>query len=100
MALNPGAADYGLAFIYPAASHYVLVNSGLPFWQGADRLRPDDITAKFMPRNVHLLLSSGDYVLFRGSVENIVAAGRFDRDWKLPAEDAARLRATGAVTVR
>ena len=97
MALNPGAADYGLAYVYPINGRYVLVNSGLPFWHGIERVRSEDITAKFMPRNVHLLLSAGDYVLFRGSVEHVVAAGRFDRDWKLTPEHAGKLRSSGAI---
>ena len=36
IALNPGAADYGLLFILPAGKHYVLVSSGLPWWTGAE----------------------------------------------------------------
>jgi hypothetical protein len=42
----------------------------------------------------------GDYVLFRGSVTQVVAEGRFDGNWKVPADVAARMTATGTVTVR
>ena len=36
----------------------------------------------------------------RGGLDNVLAEGRFDRNWKLPADAAAKLRATGAVEVR
>ena len=39
LALNAGAADYGLLFIAPAGKHYALVSSGLPWWTGADDAR-------------------------------------------------------------
>ena len=32
LALSRDAADYGLLFVAPAGKHYVLVNSGLPWW--------------------------------------------------------------------
>jgi len=37
--------------------------------------------------------------LFRGSVTQVVAEGRFDGNWKLPDGAAARVRATGTVTI-
>jgi hypothetical protein len=38
VALNAGAADYGLVFIMPTASdHYAVINSGLPWWTRADQ---------------------------------------------------------------
>jgi hypothetical protein len=46
------------------------------------------------------LSSFGDYILFKGSLANTVVEGRFDRNWKLPAADAAKMTATGAVSVR
>ncbi|MCK7541540.1 MAG: hypothetical protein MZV63_66980 [Marinilabiliales bacterium] len=32
MHLNADAADYGLVYIFPMNRHYILVNSGLPWW--------------------------------------------------------------------
>jgi predicted esterase len=99
MALNPGAADYGLVFIAPVNGRYVLVNSGLPWWTGADQEERPGL--EFQHGSAWSVLGGfGDYILFKGSTANVVAAGRFDRDWKLPAAEAAKIRATGAVEVR
>ena len=96
--LRPDAADYGLLFIAPVGKHYALVSSGLPWWTGAD----ESSTAGYSwaPMQYRTLSGFGDYVLFRGSVTNVVAKGRFDANWKLPADTAARVAATGTVTIR
>ncbi len=97
LALDPGAADYGLVFVAPVEGRLVLVNSGLPWWNGDP---PAPATPSFLPARLRLLHAFGDYVLFKGSLANVVAEGRFDRDWKLPAEARAKLEASGTVTVR
>ncbi len=96
LALNPGAADYGLLFVAPLEGHLVLVNSGLPWWNGDP---PPPAVPSFLPARLRLLLAFGDYVLFKGSLAHVVAEGRFDRNWKLPAEARAQLQASGTVTV-
>ena len=95
--LNAGAADYGLFFVAPAGGRYVAVNSGLPFWTGAEDAHRDG--AGYLPATWRLLLSFGDYVLFRGSLSHMIAEGRFDQSWKLPAPEAAKMTATGAVRI-
>ena len=95
--LSPGAADWGLLFIAPAGKHYVLVNSGLPFWTGAEEARRGGYP--LAPAQYRLLTTFGDYVLFKGSLAHVVAEGRFDRNWKVPAGAAAKLAAAGTVTV-
>lgn len=98
MALNPGAADYGLLFIAPIGRHYAVVSSGLPWWTGAAEVnRGGD---RFAPEPSRLLSTFGDYILFKGSLANVVAEGRFDSNWKVPSEAAAKIRATGTVTIR
>jgi hypothetical protein len=42
----------------------------------------------------------GDYLLFRGSLDNVVAEGRFDRHWKLPPDAVGKMQATGAVVIK
>lgn len=98
LALNPGAADYGLLFIAPVGKHYVLVNSGLPWWTGADEARRGG--PPFAPDRYRVLSTFGDYVLFKGSLANVVSEGRFDTNWKVPSADAARLLASGTVAVQ
>lgn len=99
LALNPGAADYGLVFVAPVGGHYVVLNSGLPWWTGADQATRPGL--RFLRGAPYAVLSSfGDYILFKGSLANVVAEGRFDRNWKLPPQDAAKIKATGAVEIR
>jgi pimeloyl-ACP methyl ester carboxylesterase len=97
LALDPGAADYGLLAIVPAGRHYVLVNSGLPWWTGAEDSAPP--ASAIFPEALRQLAGLGDYVLFKGSLAHVVAEGRFDRNWKLPAAEAARLAASGTVSI-
>ena len=98
LALDPGAADYGLLFVAPLGKHYALVSSGLPWWTGADDANRG--VYGFAAQPLALLRTFGDYILFRGSLAHVVAEGRFDRDWKVPAEAAARMSATGTVAIR
>jgi len=98
LALNPGAADYGLLFIAPIGQHYALVSSGLPWWTGAEEARPA-VGISFAPPRFRLLQTFGDYILFEGSLANVVAEGRFDRNWKLPQDAAAKMTAAGTVTI-
>jgi poly(3-hydroxybutyrate) depolymerase len=98
LGLRPDAADYGLLFIAPLGKHYALVSSGLPWWTGADEGSAAGYS--WAPMQYRTLSTFGDYVLFRGSVTQVVAEGRFDGNWKVPADVAARMTATGTVTVR
>lgn len=97
LVLSPAAADYGLLFIAPVGKHYALVSSGLPWWTGADVAgRAGNSVA---PEQLRLLETFGDYILFKGSLINVVAEGRFDRNWKVPVDALPRLLAPGTVTV-
>lgn len=98
LALSPGAADYGLLFIAPVGKHYALVCSGLPWWTGAATGGNRGDT--FAPAQYRALQGRGDFILFKGSPDNVVVEGRFDRNWKVPAGTAAKMAATGTVTVR
>ena len=95
--LRPDAADYGLLFIAPMGKHYVLVNSGLPWWTGLDETTVAGYP--WMPVKYRELLGFGDYVLFRGNANQVVAEGRFDANWKVPSNAAASLTAAGTVRI-
>ncbi len=97
LALSPAAADFGLLFIAPIGKHYALVSSGLPWWTGADEANRSGNS--LAPEQLRLLSSFGDYILFKGSLTNVVAEGRFDRNWKVPADAAQKLLSPGTVTV-
>ncbi|NUO84340.1 phospholipase, partial [candidate division KSB1 bacterium] len=101
--LNEGAAEYGLVYVFPSDGHYVLVNSGLPWWTmsaapaaNANSPRRRGFRPLFGPPG--MLMDLQDYVLFQGSLENIIAEGRFDRNWRVPAAEAEKMKATGVVT--
>jgi predicted esterase len=96
--LNPGAADYGLLFIAPIGKRYALVSSGLPWWTGAaDVDRGGD---PFAPPAFRLLTTFEDFILFRGSLADVVAEGYFDRNWKVPPDASAKMLAAGTVNIR
>lgn len=95
--LRPDAADYGLLFIAPVGKRYALVNSGLPWWTGADETANGGYA--WAPAQYRQLSGFGDYVLFRGNVTQVVAQGRFDANWKVPPDAAARLTANGTVKI-
>jgi poly(3-hydroxybutyrate) depolymerase len=99
MSLNAGAADYGMVYVYPVDGRYVVVQSGLPWWTRFDQAALE-YQLPYLNTPQHALMTFGDYFVFRGGLENIATAGRFDRDWKLPADAARRLRALGAIEVR
>jgi predicted esterase len=96
--LNPGAADYGLVYIYPVGERYVVISSGLPWWTRLDQANRPGLS--FIAPAWRTLRSFGDFIVFRGGLDNVVAEGRFDNQWRLPAGVAETLRATGAVQVR
>ena len=95
--LNPGAADYGLLFIMASGNHFILVSSGLPWWTGAEEANRGGY--RFAPEPYRLLSTFGDYILFKGSLANVLVEGRFDRNGKVAPDVAGKLRATGTVTV-
>jgi hypothetical protein len=96
--LNPGAADYGLVFVTPlGGQRYAVISSGLPWWTRADQANRPGLAMNPMPYRA--LQSFDDFILFKGGLENVIAEGRFDRDWKLPSAAAAKMRGTGAVTL-
>ncbi|HYI94584.1 MAG TPA: dienelactone hydrolase family protein [Bryobacteraceae bacterium] len=98
MELNAGAADYGLLYVYPVDGRYVVIHSGLPWWTRFDQT--DRFELPFLKTPKHTLTTLGDYVVFRGGLDNVLAEGRFDRNWKLPADAAAKVRGIGAIEVR
>ncbi|HEV3330755.1 MAG TPA: alpha/beta hydrolase-fold protein [Bryobacteraceae bacterium] len=98
LALSAGAADYGLLFVAALGKHYALVSSGLPWWTDfEDAGRPVN---PYAPPIFAELATLGDYVIFKGSLAQVAAEGRFDREWKVPADAAAKIAATGTVSVR
>jgi hypothetical protein len=102
--LNTADAGYGLVYVFPAGEHYILVNSGLPWWSvGGPGSNPAQLPARHGFRPVFgpagLLMDFQDYLLFKGSVDNMIAEGRFDRNWRVPEADIAKMQSVGVVTI-
>ena len=98
LALDPGAADYGLLFVARIGKHLALVSSGRSWWTGADD--GDRGGYRYAPPQYRLLSTFGDYVLFKGSLAHVLAEGRFDANGKVTPQDAAALKASGTVTIQ
>jgi acetyl esterase/lipase len=100
--LNPAAADLGLVYVFPSGEHYVLVNSGLPWWTvsagnrpaGPDRRRG----FRFAGWPAAMLADHKDFLLFKESADHVIAEGNFDRNWRVADADAQKMKAAG-VTV-
>ncbi|MEP6536788.1 MAG: dienelactone hydrolase family protein [Bryobacteraceae bacterium] len=96
--LNPGAADYGLVYVAPIGGrHYAVISSGLSWWTRADQSGRPGLTRN--PAPYRALETFQDFILFKGGLDNVITEGYFDRDWKLPAAAASKMRDTGAVTL-
>ncbi|MCD9015415.1 carboxylesterase family protein [Parachryseolinea silvisoli] len=95
VALKAGTTDYGLIYVLPIDGHYVVVNSGLPWWAMNKQTQ-----FAFAPVAVATLGEFKDFALFKGSPGTIVSDGYFDASWKLPEAERAKLEASGVVTVK
>jgi predicted esterase len=78
-------ATTGLLYVYPVEGHYVLINSGMPWWEG------QSAQGFFSPLPHQMLNSSKDFVVYKGSLGNVVVDGYFDENWQLTAEQKAIL---------
>ncbi len=117
--LEADAEDYGLLYVYPIDDHYVVVSSGLPWWSVAESApataparaqageeaeeqpgppaRPRSIS--FLPRVAGALPGYADYVLFEGSLDNVVVEGYFNDQWQVPEAEATQLLQTGVISL-
>lgn len=97
--LDPKIENYGLVYIFPMNRHYILVNSGLPWWTPPKSSGAQGRYA-FSGSKVEALRGFGDFILFSDTPDNAVAAGVFDNNWQLPAEAAERIKASGVVSIK
>lgn len=99
MELKSDAKGYGLVYIFPLNQHYVLINSGLPWWTPA-RNPQTPAGYNFMGAKTDALKLLKDFVLFKDNSDVIISQGYFDNNWKLPSEAATAIKNTGVVTVK
>ena len=95
--LNASAAGtHGLIYVIPGENgHYVVVNSGLPWWTTS---KPPGFA--FVPPPLQTLFGLKDFLVFAGSNDSKVAEGYFDNDWNTPEAEKKAIAASGAVTVK
>lgn len=92
--LSTTEQNYGLFYVFPLNGHYVTINSGLPWWTGQK-----EQGFRFISPVHGSLTNFKDYILFKGSADNVVSEGRLDNNWKLSEPDREALNASGAVTI-
>jgi enterochelin esterase-like enzyme len=94
--LNSSAATtHGLVYVVPVDKHYVVVNSGLPWWTTT---KPAGFA--FVPAPLQAIGGLKDYILFQGGNDNKIAEGFFDNNWNTPEADKKTLGASGVVTIK
>ena len=97
--LNPDAKDHGLVYIFPLNNHYVLVNSGLPWWT-PPKSRAGQGGMAFMGSKIEMLKNYQDFILFKDTPDNIISEGYFDNNWKLPAEAVSVMKTSGVTGIK
>jgi pimeloyl-ACP methyl ester carboxylesterase len=96
--LDDDAEGYGLVYIYPMNGHYIVLNSGLPWWtppasnegQGGGMLSTGRGSA---------LDPYPDFILFRETPDNVVSEGYFDNNWEIPESEKEKLEASGVIEI-
>jgi pimeloyl-ACP methyl ester carboxylesterase len=100
MQLHEDAEGYGLVYIYPMNGHYVLINSGLPWWTppasggegqgGLSRLAGMGSSLNGFP----------DFILFRDTPDNVISEGYFSNNWEIPEAERSKLESSGVIELR
>lgn len=97
--MDAKADNYGLVYIFPMNRHYLVINSGLPWWTPPENA-PGRTGYAFSGLKAEALKNMGDFILFKGSPDHAVTQGNFDNNWQLPASAAEAMKATGVVSVK
>jgi pimeloyl-ACP methyl ester carboxylesterase len=98
--LNEDAEGYGLVYIYPLNGHYVLINSGLPWWTPPASTEGQAGGISMLAGKGSSLNAFPDFILFKDTPDNVVSKGYFDNNWQIPESEALKLKASGAVTLK
>jgi predicted esterase len=94
--LNASAVEtHGLVYVVPVNNHYVVVNSGLPWWTSTKLGQ-----GRFVPPNLQSLGGLKDFLLFQGGNDVKVAEGYFTNDWTTPDDAKPLITGSGVATVK
>ena len=100
MQLNDDAEGYGLVYIYPMNGHYVLINSGLPWWTPHASSEGQRGGISMLAGKGSALNGLPDFILFKDTPDNVISKGYFDNNWEIPESEAAKLNASGVVQLK
>lgn len=97
--------DYGLVYVFPVNGKYMVVSSGIPFWEtSADSpaIGTSAVAGRVRFRfsgaaDARVLTSMPDYMLFKGGNNQVVAEGYFNHEWTLPAVELDKMLKEGVV---
>ncbi len=98
MHMSGSANDYGLVYIFPLNGHYIVVNSGKVWWMPPSTAVQGGMA--FSSQVSNAMQNYKDFILFRGTPDNVVSEGWFNDLWQIPAAEAERIKASGVVTVK
>ncbi len=91
--LSPPAANRGLLYVFPLDGNYVVVSSGLPWW---NYRQPERFN--FLPANLAILPGLKDYMLFED--DKLLMDGFFNENWQLTEEEKKKLASTNSVDAK
>lgn len=97
MHMKENTSDHGLVYVFPLNDHYVLVNSGLPWWTPPAETVQRGMAFSTSASNA--LGSLKDFILFKGTPDNVISMGYFDNNWKIPETEISKLKASGMVEI-
>ncbi len=100
MQLKEGTDEYGLLYIYPMNGHYVLINSGLPWWTPPASEENQTGGFSLSSSKVDALNVYKDFILFKNTPDNIISEGYFNENWEIPEAELSKLKASGVVDVK
>jgi len=98
--LNDDADDYGLVYVYPMNGHYILINSGLPWWTPPAKTEGATGGLGMLTAKGSSLNAFPDFILFKGTPDNVISKGYFDNNWEIPEAEKAKMKASGVVTLK
>ena len=98
--LNEDAEGYGLVYIYPMNGHYVLINSGLPWWTPPASSEGQRGGISMLAGKGSALNAFPDFILFKDTPDNVISKGYFDNSWEITESEAAKLKASGVVQLK
>ncbi|MBN1791397.1 MAG: hypothetical protein JW830_12925 [Bacteroidales bacterium] len=101
--LNADAHDYCLAYVFPMNDHYILINSGLPWWTPVKPKEGEQnrtMRMAFMNPAIDGLSGFKDFVMFKETPDNIISQGSFDDNWTIPPGESAKMNVSGVVKLK